>query len=243
MTSLDEYISRLKAEQSEIYYLCAPSRELAMESPYFEMFKKADKEVIFVYSAIDDFVMTNLGKYEGRKLVSAEKGDLKLDDDKDVDGDEESGGLSTEAVQELCTWLQITLKDKVAKAKVSQRLVGSPAVITDHESGALRRMMRLVDTKAGPGLSQELPLQTLEINPKHPIMVGLDVIRQTQPKVAEVVAEQVLDNCLVAAGIMDDGRSMIPRLNDILLCLVNDAKDKDANHVNDHNSKLNESKE
>ena len=58
MTSLDEYLGRLKAEQSDIYYLCAPSRELAMESPYFEMFKKADKEVIFVYSAIDDFVMT-----------------------------------------------------------------------------------------------------------------------------------------------------------------------------------------
>jgi len=88
-------------------------------------------------------------------------------------------------------------------------------------------MMKLVDTKAGPGLSQELPLQTLEINPKHPMIVGLDNIRNYQPDVAEIVAEQILDNCLVAAGIMDDGRSMLPRLNDILLCLVNDAKDKE----------------
>ena len=198
-----------------------------MESPYFEMFKKADKEVIFVYSAIDDFVMTNLGKYEGRSLVSAEKGDLKLDKGKDESEDDKTEGLSTAASQELCAWLQVTLKDKVAKAKVSQRLVGSPAVITDHESGALRRMMKLVDTKAGPGLSQELPLQTLEINPKHPMIVGLDNIRNYQPDVAEIVAEQILDNCLVAAGIMDDGRSMLPRLNDILLCLVNDAKDKE----------------
>jgi len=50
--------------------------------------------------------------------------------------------------------------------KTTSRLVDSPAVITDHESGALRRMMRLVDTKAGPGVSPQLPLQTLEINPK-----------------------------------------------------------------------------
>lgn len=228
-TSLDEYISRLPADQSDIYYLCAPSRELAMQSPYYEAFKEKDKEVIFIYSAIDDFVMTNLKNFEGRKLISCEKGDLSLDDkneEDDKDDEDESLSLSKAEAQELCAWIQMTLKDKVAKTKITTRLVGSPAVITDHESGALRRMMKLVDTNTGPSLGQDLPLQTLEINPKHPIMVGLDTIRKTQPQVAEVVAAQILDNCLVAAGIMDDGRSMLPRLNEILLSLVNDTKEK-----------------
>jgi len=232
MTNLNEYISRCPAEQKDIYYLCSPNRELAMESPYLEAFDKSDREVIFVYSAIDDFVMTNLSKFEGRNLISAEKSNIDLGKDKGGDEEEDNGsGLSRVEAQELCEWLQTTLKDKVAKTRVTTRLSGSPAVITDHESGALRRMMRLVDTKAGPGLSQKLPLQTLEVNPKHPIIVGLNTVKTSQPELAVILADQILDNCFVAAGIMDDSRSMLPRLNDILLCLVNDAKSKASSNT------------
>ena len=68
-----------------------------------------------------------------------------------------------------------------------------------------------------------LPKQNVEINPKHPLIVGIHKLTKTEPTLARVLAEQVFDNCLVAAGILDDGRSMLPRLNDILLCVVNDA--------------------
>lgn len=233
LSSLEEYISRCTPEQKEIYYLCAPSRELAVQSPYLEAFEKAGKEVIFVYSAIDDFVMANLEKFQGRKIVSAEKGDLDLGDgkdDKDDESKEKEGNtkirLNQKESDEFCAWFQQALKDKVAKCKITNRLVSSPAVVTDNESGAMRRMMQLVETQEGGAQSMELPKQQVEINPKHPIITGLYAIREKEPELAKVLAEQIFDNCLMAAGLLDDGRSMLGRLNDILLCVVKDAESK-----------------
>jgi len=89
ITSLEEYVGRMGPDQKEIYYLCAPTRDLAVESPYLEVFQKTGREVIFVYTAIDDFVMANLDKFEGRKLVTADKSDIDLGDDLDKKGDED----------------------------------------------------------------------------------------------------------------------------------------------------------
>lgn len=63
LTSLEDYVARMKEGQREIYYLCAPSRQLAESSPYYESFKAKGWEVFFMYAALDDFVMTNLGEY------------------------------------------------------------------------------------------------------------------------------------------------------------------------------------
>lgn len=244
LISLDEYISNLRPEQNEIYYLCAPTREAAAMSPYLEAFENANLEVIFVYTAIDDFVMANLGSYEGRQLVSVEKGDIDLskfptkDDDKDdtekkhddsPDDKDLSDVKPLDATQamELCTWMKVTLGDKkVASCRPSSRLVSSPAIVTDNESGAMRRMMRMVDTSDGTRDGMPLPKQNVEINPSHPIIVGIYNIRDTEPVLARVLAEQVYDNCLVAAGLLDDSRTMLPRLNDLLVSLVNGAQQK-----------------
>jgi len=232
LSSFDEYISRCKPEQKNIYYLCAPSRKLALASPYLETFEKSGVEVIFIYSAIDDFVMSNLQKYSGRPLISAEKGGLDMDkedesdkddEDKDSDMDNNKNKLSTDEANEFCLWFKTELSEKVESVKVTNRLGASPAVITNNESGALRRMMRMVETQSGGAGDAPLPKQSVEINPKHPIIVGLNVIREKEPTLARVCAEQVYDNCLVAAGLLDDGRSMLPRLNDLLESLVKSA--------------------
>lgn len=235
LSSFEEYISRCKPEQNNIYYLCAPSRQLALASPYLETFEKSGIEVILVYSAIDDFVMNNLGKFSGRTFISAEKGGIDLGDDKEDDHkeDEENkdgqkkSSLSKEQAMEFCLWFQSSLPDKVESCKVTNRLGASPAVVTDHESGALRRMMRMVNTQDGDIHDMPLPKQTVEINPKHPVIVGLYEIHEKEPILAKVCAEQVFDNCLVAAGLLDDGRSMLPRLNDILESLVKGASASD----------------
>jgi len=251
LISLDEYVSNLRPEQKDIYYLCAPTREAAALSPYLEAFEKANLEVIFVYTAIDDFVMANLEQYEGRKLVSVEKGDIDLsqyqsedDDDKDKkkdDEDDESSGedgsdekLSATEAMDLCLWLKESLGDsKVGSCRPSSRLVSSPAIVTDNESGAMRRMMRMVDTSEGTRDSMPLPKQNVEINPSHPLMVGLYKIRETEPMLAKILAEQVYDNCLMAAGLLDDSRTMIPRLNDLLISLVKGAQLQQDDSDND----------
>lgn len=232
ISSLDEYVSRCTPEQKDIYYICAPSRELALQSPYLEAFQRAGREVIFVYSAIDDFVMANLEKFQGRKIISVEKSGIDLGDDNDEEEANDEGQrdgkvkLSQKEADEFCAWFQVTLKDKVSSCRVTNRLASSPAVVTDNESGAMRRMMQLVETQEGPSGAMALPKQQVEINPKHPIIAGLFNMREKEPDLAKVLAEQIFDNCLIAAGLLDDGRSMLGRLNDIMSHVVKDAKSK-----------------
>lgn len=233
--SLDEYVSRCAPEQKSIYYLVAPSRDAALQSPYYETFKKHGIEVLFLYSSIDDFVMNNIKTFAGRQLVSAETSSVDLDDkkgaDKDKDKDSnkdkdsskddqkdgEAGELTTEQANAVCTWLRSVLSNKVREVRTTTRLSDSPAIVTDHESGALRRMMKMVD-QANAGRSSELPPQVLEVNPSHPIIRQLSAasVNDATRPTAELVAGQLFDNCLVAAGLVDDPRSMLPRLNRIL---------------------------
>ena len=83
-------------------------------------------------------------------------------------------------------------------------------------------MMRIVETQEGGNSTTGMPLpkQIVEINPNHEIIVGMHRLKDADPALAKVLAEQVYDNCLVAAGLLDDGRSMLPRLNDLMLCVV-----------------------
>mmetsp|Transcript_29207 Transcript_29207/g.43075 ORF Transcript_29207/g.43075 Transcript_29207/m.43075 type:complete len:724 (-) Transcript_29207:53-2224(-) len=225
LMSLDEYISRCTPEQKDIYYLHSPTRDMALQSPYMEAFEKSGREVILVYNAIDDFAMANLEKYEGRNLVSVEKAGIDLPEDQDEEKKEDGViCLSEKEATEFCRWFEVTLKDTVKSCKTTNRLGSSPAIVTDNESGAMRRMMRLVDTTEGGRENLALPKQQVEINPKHPVITGLNAIRETEPTLAKVLSEQIFDNCLLAAGLMDDGRVMLPRLNDILLTVVEDAK-------------------
>jgi len=122
ISSLDEYVSRCRPEQKEIYFLSAPTRSLAMHSPYLESFEKAGVEVIFVYSDIDDFVMTNLGIYEKKNITSVEKGNIDLsvfssDEDTNETKDDTSTLLSENEASEFCAWFKNILPDKVESCK------------------------------------------------------------------------------------------------------------------------------
>ena len=95
---------------------------------------------------------------------------------------------------QVCGWLRQTLGDtRVREVRVTHRLSGSPAIITDHESGALRRMMAMVDQSNAGKAAMDLPPQVLEVNPKHPIIRGLAAARVSgkAPEVATLVADQV----------------------------------------------------
>lgn len=234
LTSFDDYISRCPPEQKDVYYLVAPSRDAALASPYYETFKKHKREVLFLYQTIDDFVMSNTKTYSGRALVSAEASSVKLDEaagdnkeegenkDKDKSKESESGaeGLDETKAGVLCSWLKNNLGEgRVRDVKTTNRLSDSPAIVTDHESGALRRMMKLLEQSGNAGGSKEygLPPQVFEINPKHPIMVDLlAAVESGRDDIAKLVAEQIFDNALIAAGLVDDARSMLPRINSLL---------------------------
>jgi TNF receptor-associated protein 1 len=244
LVSFDDYISRMRPEQLDIYFLLAPNRKAALNSPYLEAFENADVEVLLMYTSIDEFVMANMQKYENKSLVSADKGNIdfnrlkKKTEDADEEKEKEKKDAKSESIYkadreltkeeqlEFCAWFRKTLESKVASISCTNRLTTSPAIVTDTQSIAMRRMMRMMDT--GDGKEEVAPLgkQQVQVNPKHPAIVGLHDIIETQPALAKVLAEQIFDNALVAAGLLDDSRTMIPRINDILVCLVNGERER-----------------
>ncbi len=209
-TSLADYVSRMPEEQTEIYYITAPSREAAEASPYFEAFKVKSQEVLFFYDAWDEFVADHLMEFDGKKLVAAEKAEVE------VDAPEPDGKrLSDEDGENLAKWIKEKLGDDVNEVRVSKRLVDSPAVIVDGDkfmTASMRRMMKAMNPEGG-GLPDKYDL---EINPGHNMIVLLNQQRAENADLAGKVAEQIYDNCRAAAGLLEDPRVMINRMNELL---------------------------
>jgi len=222
LISFDDYISRLSTGQKEIFYICAPSRALAESSPYFESFKAKDMEVLFLFTNVDEYVMSGLGSYKSKKLLSieSEKAAAHI---KDVvnDTDASKPKLSGDELKDFMTWMKDTLTPRVTAVKESTRLVDSPAIIVDSESASFRRMMKYIDPQKTP----DLPKQQLEVNPKHEIILKLNTIRKNKPNMAITVASQVFDNALIAAGLMDDSRAILPRINKLLVSALDSSDD------------------
>jgi molecular chaperone HtpG len=213
-TSFTDYVSRMPEEQKEIYYLTAPNREAALASPYYEVFREKKYEVLFLYAPQDEIVMEQLREFDKKKLVAAEKADLKLDK-------ETPGALSEEDARVLANFIKERLGDRVNEVHSSKRLVGSPAVVVDsdtHMTSSMRRMMKMMN-REGEAMPESKP--NLEINPDHAMMVRLNAIRQSDADLAGQVAEQIYDNALVAAGLLEDPRAMLGRLNGLLEKLLN----------------------
>jgi len=213
-TSLTDYVSRMPEEQKEIYYLVAPNREAAEASPYYEVFREKKFEVLFLYAPHDEFVMEHMREFDKKRLVAAEKADLKLDK-------ETAGALSEEDAKALADFIKERLADRVNEVRSSKRLVGSPAVVVDsdaHITSSMRRMMKMMNREDGPSLDSK---PDLEINPDHAMLIRLNTIRQSDAALAGEVAEQIFDNALVAAGLLEDPRAMLSRLNSLLEKLLN----------------------
>lgn len=209
LTSLADYVKRMPTEQKEIYCLLTPNRAAAESSPYFEVFRERKFEVLFLHDPWDEFVVEHLHTFDSKPVKLAEKADLNLETKKE-------GALSEDAAKSLSQWLKETLGDKVGEVRISNRLVDSPAVVMDPDkfmTASMRRMMKAMTRDA----SDTGPVKhDLEINPAHPIMGRLEAIRQTDSNLAATVAEQILDNARVAAGLLEDPRTMLNRLNQLL---------------------------
>ena len=207
-TSLTEYVSRMPEEQKEIYYLLAPSRESGESSPYFEVFREKKFEVLFLTDPRDEFVMEHLREFDKKRVVAAEKADLKLDD--------KEHALSEDEARLLANFIKEQLGDRVDEVRTSKRLVGSPAVVVDSDptmTASMRRILKMMNREGGAPLESK---PNLEVNPDHPMMVRLNGIRQSDAALAGDVAQQIFDNALVAAGLLEDPRAMLARLNSLL---------------------------
>jgi molecular chaperone HtpG len=210
MTGLADYVTRLKDGQDTIYYQIAPNRAAIEAGPYLEAFKARGLEVLFAYEPLDDYVFTSLREFDGKKLVSVTSENVKLDD---VPVDSAEAPLSDDEVSGLCSWLKETLGDAVTEVSGSARLVDAPvlALTPEHAPTAqMRSMMRAMQQDVEPVKVK------LEINPRHPMVKSLAAARTAQPELASLAARQLLDNSLLSAGLLEDPRDMVQRLNELL---------------------------
>lgn len=206
-TSLSDYAQRMNPDQKEIYYLFAPSRKTAETSPYYEALRAKRLETLFLYDPWDEMVMEHLGRFAEKPLCPAERADIK------IDNAAESQSLTEEQIENLGQWLKENLGPQIDQVKASQRLLDSPAVIVDADktmTANMRRLMKALNQE--PGAVK----YDLEINPRHSIIKGLHAAKTANHQLAQTIAAQLFDNARMAAGVLEDPRESVHRLNSLL---------------------------
>jgi molecular chaperone HtpG len=172
-TSLKEYVSRMKPEQKCIYYITGESKEAVEQSPFLEGLKKRGLEVLYLTDPIDEYAIQQLKDFEEKKLVCATKEGLELDMTEEEKKKKEEEKASFEA---LCKKIKEILGDKIEKVILSDRVVASPCVLVTAEFGWSANMERIMKAQAlrdNSMTSFMVSKKTLELNPKHSIIVEL----------------------------------------------------------------------
>jgi len=211
-TSLADYLTRAKDDQEEIYYLVGLDRDAMLSGPYLEAFQKRGIEVILFTDSIDDYILETLREFKGKKLVSADRAEIALDD-----LPEEESKLSEEDSKDLVEWLTTTLGEKVEKVELGKRLVSHPVVALqsqDAPSGQVRAMMEAMGNEAPEQKAR------LEFNPSHEIVAKLHALKNESPEVAAKVAHQLADNALLAAGLVKNPAGVVAGMNELLGSLM-----------------------
>ncbi|XP_037331875.1 heat shock protein 75 kDa, mitochondrial [Pungitius pungitius] len=217
-TNLMEYSSRMKAGTRNIYYLCAPNRHLAEHSPYYEAMKQKDMEVLFCYEQFDELTLLHLREFDGKKMISAET-DIVVDhykEEKFEDTKPASERLTQDQADDLLSWMKNALGPRVTNIKLTPRLDTHPAMITVLEMGAARHFLRTQQLARTPEERAQILQPTLEINAGHELIKKLQALKDTNSELAGLLLEQIYDNAMITAGLNDDPRPMISRLNDLL---------------------------
>jgi molecular chaperone HtpG len=181
------------------------------------MFRKRDVEILYTLEPIDDFVLSHLGEFEGKKLRSADRADLRLPESTDKAEVQEEAGAEklAEAVQtSLCKWMKEVLGDKVQEVKPSTRLVDSPAMIVNTDGYMTSSMERILAAQGKSGKDNPMMMagkKEMEINPASPLIRKMADLRTKDQDFAKDVAEQIYDNAMIQAGLLIDPQEMVNR--------------------------------
>merc|ERR1712060_757740 len=180
--SLDKYLDRMQETQESIYYMSGDSMEIMQKAPNMQVFKKKDLEVLMLSDHLDEPCLQKLADYEGKKFVSIQKADVKLDETED---EKKRFTKLKDMYKPLTDWWKEKLTDltekgamkdagvKIEKVEVSKRLTESPVVVVTSQFGYSAQQEKVMKAQAFQNkdqLSMMSGRKTLEINPNHPVI-------------------------------------------------------------------------
>jgi len=172
---MGDYVSRMKENQKDIYYITGESKEVVATSSFVEMLKKRGLEVIYMTEPIDEYVVQQLKEFEGKNLVSVTKEGLELPEDEELKAKHEE---NVKKMETLCKVMKDILDKKVEKVTVSSRLVSSPCCIVTSQYGWTANMERIMKAQAlrdTSTMGYMAAKKHLEINPDHAIIENLRI--------------------------------------------------------------------
>jgi molecular chaperone HtpG len=213
--SLADYVGRMKPGQDKIYYITADNYAAASNSPHLEIFRKKEVEVLLMYDRVDEWLVSHLSEFAGKKLQSVAKGDLDLGQVETGEEKKEQKEIEKEA-KDVVNKIKKSLADKVEDVRVSHRLTTSPACIVLNEHDMALYMQHLLQ-QAGHDMPRSKPI--LEINPTHPI------IKRMKDKSVELEfndwAQLLFEQAVLAeGGQLENPAGFVARLNNLMLDIV-----------------------
>merc|ERR1712187_449479 len=183
--SLDKYLDRMQESQESIYYMSGDSLETMKKAPALQIFEKKDLEVLMLPDHLDEPCLQKLADYEGKKFVSIQKADVKLDE---TEEEKKRFTKLKDMFKPLTDWWKEKLTDltekgamkdagvKIEKVELSKRLTESPVVVVTSQFGysaQQERVMKAQSFQNKDQLSMMSGRKTLEINPNHPVIIDL----------------------------------------------------------------------
>ncbi|CAN6181540.1 unnamed protein product [Urochloa humidicola] len=199
LASLDEYISRMKSGQKDIFYITGSSKEQLEKSPFLERLTKKNYEVIFFTDPVDEYLMQYLMDYEDKKFQNVSKEGLKLGKDSKLKDLKES-------FKELTDWWKKALEsENVDSVKISNRLHNTPCVVVTSKYGWSANMEKIMQAQTLSDSSKQAYMRgkrVLEINPRHPIIKELrdKVAQDNESEGLKQTARLVYQTALMESG-------------------------------------------
>jgi len=213
-TSLSEYVTRMKPDQNDIYYVIGDDLKSVARSPHLDYFRANELEVLYFTDPIDGFMTSSLREFDGKQLKNVDDAGLDLPKKEDEEKDE-SGAIAQDQFDSIVTRFKETLGDRVTDVQESKQLVSSacrlvsPQDSYDRDIQRIRRM-----TEEG----YEIPKKLLELNRSHPMIVNLSQILESNADEAVInhSIEQLFANALLLEGLHDNPAEMVERIQALM---------------------------
>merc|ERR1711979_180516 len=212
--SLDKYLDRMQESQESIYYMSGDNLEVMKKAPSLQVFKKKDIEVLMLADHLDEPCIQKLADYEGKKFVSIQKADVKLDE---TEAEKKRFSKVKDMFKPLTDWWKDKLTDltekgamkdagvKLEKVELSKRLTESPVVVVTSQFGYSAQQEKVMKAQSFQNKDQIPTMsgrKTLEINPKHPVVSDLlnKVKSDKEDKAALDTAQVLFQTALIESG-------------------------------------------